>query len=209
MSGVIAVDPARPDPQTIAEAAGLLKAGRVLAFPTTGLYGLGADALNPQAVERIFAIKGREPKNPILVLIDDTAAVDTLASHVSPQARAVMERFWPGGVTLVLKARPGLPPGLTAGTGKIGIRRCAHPVATALIGAFGGPITGTSANPSGALAAARVSDLATTLQNRLDMILDAGPLSGGPGSTVIDLSEPSPLVLRAGRIPPADILELL
>ncbi len=209
MSGLIPVDPARPDPRAIEAAAGLLKAGKVLAFPTTGLYGLGADAFNPRAVERIFEIKGRERNNPILALIGDMAAVETLARDISPQARAVMERFWPGGLTLVLKARPGLPAGLTAGTGKIGIRRCAHPVATALIQAVGRPITGTSANPSGAPAAAKISDLPPLLQNRLDMILDAGPLTGGPGSTVIDLSGPRPLVLRAGRIPPADILEFL
>ena len=138
-----------PEPRVIADAAKVLRVGGLLAFPTTGLYGLGADALNPKAVERIFQIKQRDSNKPILVLVKDESQLDKVAAGASRPAKKMMAAFWPGSLTIILEARPELPEVLTGGTGKIGIRVPRHPVASALVKALDGPMTGTSANSAG------------------------------------------------------------
>ena len=199
------IDPFRPGAGLIRQAADHILRGGVVVFPTTGLYGLGADALNAQAVSKIFAMKGRSEAKPILVLIAGMDMLEPLVSHVPPAARKIMDAFWPGGVTIVLEAAPGLPANLTAGTGKIGVRAPAHPVAAALVRAAGIPITGTSANISGAGGCSRVSEISPLLADSVDMILDAGPLKGGPGSTVVDVSSGKLIVLREGAVPAEEI----
>lgn len=178
-------------------------------FPTTGLYGLGTNALAPASVERLYNLKKRAGTKPILVLVDRLSQVDALAREIPASARACMDRFWPGGLTLILPARPGLPKGLTAGSGRIGIRMAAHPVARALIRALGGPVTGTSANLSGRRSPSRIAHIDDELIASVEMVLDAGPLSGGAGSTIVDLTGPQPRLVREGRIPWGEIRNAL
>jgi len=202
---IIKVDPERPAAAVI-KAAAVVRSGGVIAFPTRCLYGLGADAFNAEAVARIFRIKQRSRRNPILILIDQTSRLEQLASQISPAAGRLMEHFWPGRMTLVFKAREAVPPYLTAGSGKIGIRLPGHPVAAALVQALQTPLTGTSANLSGSPGCRRIEDLEFQIANRLDLILDAGALKGGRGSTVVDVTVDPPKILREGEVSAAEIL---
>lgn len=169
-------------------------------FPTTGLYGLAADARSVAAVGRVFAVKRRPAGNPLLVLLAGLGDMEALVQAVPRYAEPLLG-LWPGGVTLVFHAADAVPVALTGGTGKIGVRLPAHPVARALVERFGGPITATSANRSGDPAAARVADLAFEMVERVDLILDAGTLAGGAGSTVVDVTEWPVRVLRQGAVP--------
>jgi L-threonylcarbamoyladenylate synthase len=201
MSGKIrCVDARFPAPETIREAASVIAGGGVILFPTHGLYGLGADAKNLVAVQRVFAIKHRPVNHPLLVIVDDPSAVFPLAREVSAGARRLMNRLWPGGLTLVFAARQDVSVLLTGATGKIGVRQAGHPVARALVKAVGGPITATSANLSGTPACFRISDLDMTLIEEVDRVLDAGALAGGPGSTVVDVTASRPEILREGFV---------
>ncbi|MGD8881092.1 MAG: L-threonylcarbamoyladenylate synthase [Desulfobacterales bacterium] len=196
----------RPEPEIIAEAAAVIRQGGVIAFPTRCLYGLGADAFNPEAVERIIKIKQRPEQNPILVLIDSKQQLASLVMHIPPTADAIMEAFWPGRVTLVFEARNSLPDQLTAQTGKIGVRLPGHPAAFSLVKHVKGPLTGTSANISGQPGCHRAKELDPTIARQLDFILDAGNLMGGVGSTVVDVTVDPPRILREGQVAANDIL---
>jgi len=189
-----------PDPQVIASAVNVIKTGGIVAFPTSGLYGLGADALNRLAVERVYRVKQRDFGKPILVLIKDALDLKKVCTQVPELAIRMMAAFWPGRLTIILEARPELPDVLTGGTGKIGIRVPLHPVARALVTALDSPITGTSANLSGKKGCSSVSDLDPGLAEGLDLVLDAGQLEGGIGSTVVDVTLDPPLVVREGTI---------
>ncbi len=206
---VIKVDPEHPADAAITKAVAAVRAGGVIAFPTRCLYGLGADAFNAGAVARVFRIKQRSPQNPILILIDRTCRLEQLVSYVSPAAGRIMDHFWPGRITLVFKAGGAVPGYLTAGTGKIGIRLAGHPVAAALVRALQTPLTGTSANLSGNPGCRRIEDLEFQIAGRLDLILDAGALKGGLGSTVIDVTVDPPKILREGEVSAAEILTLV
>ena len=203
------INPRDPEPEIIAEAAAIIKKGGVVVFPTRCLYGLAADAMNPVAVERIFEIKHRPQHNPILVLIDSRSQLEMLVEKIPPAADAMMTAFWPGRVTLVLEARNSLPVRLTAQTGKIGVRLAGHPVAAALIQQSGCPITGTSATRSGTPGCYRLSELDPSVAGQVDLILDAGELRGGVGSTVVDVTGQKPRILREGEVGAAEILRAL
>ena len=200
------VSPRKPEPEIIKEAAGIIKRGGVIVFPTRCLYGLGADAMNPAAVERIIEIKQRPEDNPILVLIDSKNQLEMLVAKIPPAAGAIMKAFWPGRVTLVFDARDTLPGLLTARTGKIGVRLPGHAIAAAMLRQINGPVTGTSANLSGHPACSRLADLDPRIAGRVDLILDAGPLKGGVGSTVVDVTEQPPRILREGQVTAGQIL---
>ena len=200
------IDTAHPDADLIDASIQLLANGGVIAFPTGCLYGLGADALNAGAVERVFTIKRRPPGKPLLVLVPDRKGVFELAAEVPAAAKRLMDRFWPGRVTIVFKALSVLPANLTAGSSKIGIRLPGHPVAKALVAAFGHPITGTSANPSGHKGCHRIAELDPQLIEQLDLVLDAGPLKEGIGSTVVDITGAEPIVIREGGVSKRAIL---
>jgi len=202
---VLRCDPCSPDPEAIAAAAAAIAAGEVICFPAASLYGLGADARNPEAVKRVFALKRRSADRPVLVLIDALERLDELAVRVPPAARALIDRFWPGRLTLVFEAQPSVSRFLTAGTGRIGVRLPGHPVAAALVAAAKRPITGTSANISGEGGCRRVADLPAAIAAGVALILDAGELAGGAGSTVVDVSGARPKVLREGALPAAEI----
>jgi L-threonylcarbamoyladenylate synthase len=198
-----------PEPEIIEAAANIINAGGVIVFPTKSLYGLGVDALNATAVEALFRIKKRPQKKPVLVLIHDIADLNQLVEEIPETALGIMETFWPGEVTIVFEASPEIPGILTAGTGKIGVRMAGHPVARALAKRLKHPITGTSANISGQPGCSGVTQLQPDLTVGINLILDAGPLSGGIGSTVVDVTRTTPEILREGSIPADEILKAI
>ncbi|MBF0118298.1 MAG: threonylcarbamoyl-AMP synthase [Desulfobacterales bacterium] len=194
------INPVFPESHLIEEAALFIREGKIVAFPTQFLYGLGADALNKNAVDKIFNIKKRNLSNPILVLIKNKEELTKLVKHIPDTAISIMNRFWPGGVTIVFEAKADLPVNLTAGTGKIGVRIPSHPVSVALVNGVDLPITATSANISGFPGCSVISDFGAELLDEIDLILDAGILKGGKGSTVIDVTVNPPKILRQGEI---------
>jgi L-threonylcarbamoyladenylate synthase len=193
----------------IAEAAEVIRTGGIVVFPTQCLYGLGADAFNVDAVERIYAIKKRSLAKPILILVADPNVLIGLVQTIPIAARKLISRFWPGNLTVVLKAGSALPPLLTSFTDKIGIREVGQPIARAIVSAFGGPITGTSANWAGHGGIYSVSKLPTDMIKSVDLVLDVGELKGGLGSTVVDVTLSPPKILREGFITTQQILTAL
>jgi len=189
------------------ETVDILKAGGIVAFPTRCLYGLGVDAMNARAVDRVFQIKQRAPDKPLLVLVAGSYEIEKLVEDIPETAIKIMDRFWPGRVTIVFKAAASLPHNLLGQTGKIGIRVPGHPIAEALVKAFGGPITGTSANLSGQAGCFRVDDFDPLLVEQMDRVLDAGPLKGGAGSSVVDVTGENPVILRVGEVVRCDLLK--
>lgn len=183
----------------------ILKGG-VVVYPTRTLYGLGVNADNPAAIARLFQVKGRADAKPVSILIKSREMLAPLVEAIPPAAILIMDRFWPGRITLVFRANPGVSPLLTAGTGKIGIRIPDHPVAVSLVSALPYPITGTSANYSGSPGVSRIEDLPPDFLNQADLIIDAGPLSGGIGSTVIDVTTDPPVVLREGAVSKKELI---
>ena len=209
MPKIITIDPSNPDPDVIQAAAEVIQSGGIVFFPTQCLYGLGADAVNTEAVKRVFDVKQRSAKKPISILIKNRNEVDKLVKRIPPAAIRIMDRFWPGRVTIVFEATDRVPADLTAGTGKIGIRLPGHPVAAALLNSLKHPITGTSANITDNAGCSQVFDLDPRVKKNLDLILDAGPLEGGAGSTVIDVTPSEPRILRQGAVPSKDIFAIL
>jgi L-threonylcarbamoyladenylate synthase len=197
---LIRVDPSSPDAGAIREAAGILVAGGLVAFPTETVYGLGADALNADAVGRIFDAKGRPADNPIIVHIADEPALSVLVTAVPPAARALVDRFWPGPLTLVLPASPSVPEVTRGGLPTVAVRMPAHPVALALIRASGRPIAAPSANRSGRPSPTIAEHVLADLGDAVDLVLDAGPTPVGVESTVIDLTSDPPALLRPGGV---------
>lgn len=184
----------------LARASEIILSGGAVAFPTESFYGLGVNAMDETAVRRLFQIKKRREDHPILLLIDGPDALDRLVLEVPETARNLMERFWPGGLTLLFDAGPGISPLLTAGTGKIGIRLSSHPVATGLARTAGTPITGTSANVTGARSCVSAGEVFRALGETVDLILDGGETAGGKGSTILDVTVHPPRVLREGMV---------
>ncbi len=199
-AGIRKIDPDLPDESLIEKAARIIKAGGIIIFPTRTLYGIGADALNPKAVDRVFSIKKRLASKPISILVDSISAVRSLVSEIPPSAEVLMEKFWPGRMTIVFKADDQVPSNLTAGTGKIGIRVPEHPVAVKLLQFLDVPVTGTSANFSGSKGCHRITDLPSDMIGQMNLILDSGSLRGGIGSTVIDVTTFPPTILREGVV---------
>ena len=197
---ILSVDPESPDQDLIAKAAALIKTGGLVVFPTSSFYGLGAEAFNAEAVDKVFQIKRRDPQKPLLILIACLADLAPLVRSIPKTATRLMEAFWPGSLTLVFHAAAPVPSNLTGYTGKIGIRLGGYPVASALVRAVGGPITGTSANLSGQGGCVSVAEIDRSIKNQVDLVLDAGTLRGLRGSTVVDVAVDPPRILREGAI---------
>jgi L-threonylcarbamoyladenylate synthase len=194
------VDPEQPDVRAIAAAAAVVEAGGLVAFPTESFYGLGADALDSDAVARVFEAKGRPEHKALLVLVDSIDMAAGLAARVSDGARALMARYWPGPLTLVLEAADRVPAGLTGGGSTIGVRMPGHAVARALVRSAGRPITAPSANPSEAPPALTAAAVREYFEGRVELILDGGTTAGGAGSTVADCTVWPPRILRQGPV---------
>ena len=199
----------KSDPRGIKKAAQIILRGGIIAFPTETFYGLAADALNEAALKKIFRVKKREEGKPLLLLIADKSWLKALVQNISPLAERLMDRFWPGPLTLVFNASPQLSPLLTANTGKIGVRLSLHPVNQALVQAVGRAITGTSANLSGQPGTLTAREVFQSLGESLDAVLDGGKTAGGPGSTILDVSDPSPQIIREGMISRNELSPLL
>lgn len=198
-----------PDNQTSRELASrAISNGGVIAFCTDTFYGLGADPLNRQAIQRIMKLKGREEK-PILLLISDLEQVDHFISSQSEVFQRLTKSFWPGPLTIVAPAHPHLAPELTARSGKIGLRLPADDSLRGLIRICGGALTATSANLSGASAACSASEVANYFPEGLDVILDSGQSEATVASTVLDVSQPTPRLVREGVVSRARLEEVL
>jgi L-threonylcarbamoyladenylate synthase len=194
------VDPASPDPRIVAVAAGLLRAGRLVAFPTETVYGLGANALDALAVEGIYRAKGRPAYNPLIVHVAEPVEARALVAAWPDAAAALAARFWPGPLTLVLPKRPDVPDIVTAGLPNVAVRVPSHPVARALLAAAALPIAAPSANRSTQVSPTTAAHVAKSLGDAVDLILDGGPTSVGIESTVVDVSSPIATLLRPGTI---------
>ncbi|MBX9679175.1 MAG: threonylcarbamoyl-AMP synthase [Gemmataceae bacterium] len=199
------IDPEQPDETILARAAEILRRGGLVAMPTETVYGLAANALDAEAVRRIFQAKGRPATNPVIVHVPDFASAEPLTERISPQARLLAERFWPGPLTLVLPKSEKVPDVVTAGGSTVAIRVPAHPVALGLLRAAKMPLAAPSANRSNALSPTRPDHVLRGLEGRIDAILDAGATAGGIESTVVDLTCDPPRLLRPGLIAPAEI----
>lgn len=176
-----------------------------MVYPTETLYGLGVDVLNPAALERLLQLKVREAGKPVSVLVGDRRMLDDLVADVSSEAEALIERFWPGPLTLVFAARDDVPLGLTGGSGTIGARISSDPTARALTMALGRPLTAPSANPAGMKPPMRIEEARAYFGDAIDFYLDGGDLPGEPASTVVDVRQGLRL-LRAGAIDFEEIL---
>lgn len=197
---LIKVDGEAPDERAIKKAAGILKRGGLVAFPTETVYGLGADALNAEAVQRIFVAKGRPLDNPIIVHVASPKDLELVATRITAKQTALAERFWPGPLTVIFQKSERLPSEVTAGRNTAAVRMPKNAVALALIRATGHPIAAPSANLSGRPSPTAAEHVYEDLAGRIDLILDGGPVEVGLESTVLDISRKPPVILRPGAI---------
>src|SRR5208283_4831001 len=192
------------DRAEIDRAAHLLRAGGLVAFPTETVYGLGANALDAEAVARIYAVKGRPGTSPLIVHVASIDMAQSLVANWPENANRLARRFWPGPLTLVLEKQlenqPAIPAIVTAGLPTVGLRMPAHPIALALIRAAGVPLAAPSANRFGELSPTTADHVRRSLGSDVDFILDGGPCQVGIESTVLSLTEPKPILFRPGGI---------
>ncbi|PYR58946.1 MAG: threonylcarbamoyl-AMP synthase [Acidobacteria bacterium] len=201
------VDPARPDLQMIVRAVEILRRSGVVAYPTDTLYGLAVDPRSGDAVHRLFALKGRRPQSALPLIAADVAQAE-LTGTFDAVARRLAAAWWPGPLTLVIPASPAIHRDALAGGATVAVRVPAHAVARELARAHEFPISATSANPSGTPALASAGDVALALPG-VDAILDAGPARGGAPSTIVEVGERGPRLIRAGAVPWERVLESL
>ena len=194
------IDPQNPDPAILAEAAATIQQGGLVAFPTETVYGLGANALDADAVRRIFTAKGRPAYDPVIIHVADVAELDRIASHVSPMARQLAAQFWPGALTLVLPKADIVPGVVTAEGETVAVRCPQHPLAQALIRAAGTPIAAPSANRFSHTSPTTAQHVWSDLAGRIEMILDGGATQIGVESTVLDVTTGIPRILRPGGV---------
>jgi len=203
------VDPRNPSPGAIAKAAGLLRSGALVAFPTETVYGLGANARDDGAVRRIFAAKGRPADNPLIVHVADPAEAERVAAGLPEVARLLMARFWPGPLTLVLPRREGISALVSAGLPTVAVRMPDHAAALALMRAAGVPVAAPSANLSGRPSPTSGAHVLADLAGRIEAVLDAGTCGQGIESTVLDLTADTPHLLRPGGVTAEDLARVL
>jgi L-threonylcarbamoyladenylate synthase len=197
---VVPIDPTTPDRIAIAEAASIIRAGQLVAFPTETVYGLGADGLNSIALGRIYTVKSRPPDNPLILHLASRDQLALVAADVPAIAQRLMQAFWPGPLTLILAKTAGVPDLATAGLTTVAVRMPAHPVALALINAAQTPLAAPSANRSGRPSPTTAQHVCGDLCGRIPLILDAGPTRIGLESTVLDVTCSPPIILRPGGI---------
>jgi L-threonylcarbamoyladenylate synthase len=197
---ILAVVQINQNSSTIKRAAELLRSGRLVAFPTETVYGLGANALDPLAVRKIFEAKGRPSSNPLIVHVADSAQLVNAASLWPETAKRLADRFWPGPLTIVVPKCPEVPDEVTAGGPTVALRCPNHPIAQAIIRAAGLPIAAPSANRSTELSPTRAEHVWNSLGGRIDLIIDGGPCPGGIESTVVDVTGDIVRLLRPGPI---------
>jgi L-threonylcarbamoyladenylate synthase len=194
----------------IAEAVEVLRAGGLVAFPTETVYGLGADAANPAALRRLFAVKGRPTDHPVIVHVARAAQIDELGRDIPDVAHALATACWPGPLTLVVRRRADrVAPEATGGRDTVGIRVPDHPLALALLDAFGGGIAAPSANRFGRVSPTTAQHVRDDLGTDVDIVLDGGASTVGVESTIVDVTGGRPVILRVGGVPEARLAELI
>ena len=196
---VLTTSPGHPSAEVVSQAVDALRRGHLVVIPTETVYGIAADAANPEAVARLRTAKGRPDTKPLPVMVSELGVTD-LARDVPAEAIRLAQAFWPGPLTLVLWASDTCGDPVTAGCGKVGLRCPDHPVAQAVLAAFGGPLALTSANLSGQPEATTAGEAAAALDSVVDLVVDAGPTPVQTPSTVIDMTTDPPLVLRHGAL---------
>ena len=206
---VVKIDSANIDDAAMKEACDLIRAGELVAFPTETVYGLGADALHPEASKKIYAAKGRPSDNPLIVHISKFEDLVSIAREVPPQAKKLADAFWPGPLTMIVWKNDRVPYETTGGMDTVAIRMPKHPVALRLIEGSGCLIAAPSANTSGKPSPTEASHVALDMDGRIPMILDGGPVGIGIESTIVDLSEETPMILRPGYITQEMLQEVL
>jgi L-threonylcarbamoyladenylate synthase len=204
----LVVAPGDPAPAAIARAVDVLAGGGIVAYPTDTLYGLAVDPRNARAVRRLFDLKGRGA-DAAVPLIAASVEQAGLTGEIGPRERALASRYWPGPLTVVIAARPGLPPALLAGGATVAVRVPDHALARALAAGFGFCITATSANPSGQPAPSTAEAIDAMIRSGIDLVIDAGPTRGGPPSTIVDVAEGRARLIRPGAVPWDRVLEAL
>jgi L-threonylcarbamoyladenylate synthase len=197
---IVEIDPHYPQKAAIERAAALLRAGEVVVFPTETVYGLGASALQPEAVQKIFVAKERPYSDPLIAHIADLSTLEQIAANIPPQTYQLAQAFWPGPLTLILPADECVPHLVTAGLPTVGIRMPGHPVALALIRAASSPIAAPSANRFMHVSPTTARHVLADLNGRVPLILDGGPCKVGVESTILDLCAPIPTILRPGGV---------
>ena len=181
-------------------AAGILRSGGLVAFPTETVYGLGGDGLQKDAAEKIYAAKGRPSDNPLILHISCRSELDTLVQYVPEQAEVLMEKFWPGPMTLIFQKSRAVPYETTGGLDTVAVRMPAHPGARELIAEAGVPVAAPSANISGRPSPTKAEHVIEDMDGKVDMVIDGGSVGIGIESTIIDLTSSSPVILRPGYI---------
>jgi L-threonylcarbamoyladenylate synthase len=194
------IDPLWPDKQTVIKIADMVRQGGTLVYPTETIYGLGGDAFNPQTIEAVYALKGRDTRKPLSVIIPSAAWVERLAAEITPAARNLMNNFWPGPLTIVFKAAPGVPAALTANSGTIAVRVSSLPFCSSLALAANCPLIATSANLAGGANCLRVQDLPPGIMEQADAVVDGGVLTASLASMVVDATGKDVKILREGAV---------
>ncbi len=189
----------RPSPEAIQAAVSVISQEGVVAIPTETFYGLAAHPFSERALAKIFSLKRRPPEKPLLLLIGEVELLAAVAREIPPLAKTLIKRFWPGPLTLIFPAQEHLPQALTAGTGTVAVRLSPHPIPREISRLLGSPITGTSANLSGAPPASTALEVAQSLPG-VDLILDAGKTPGQAASTIVDVTGAKPRLVRKGVI---------
>ena len=207
MSQVVKIEEAELPLKGLKRAVSIIEEGGIVAFPTESFYGLGVDATNSSAIQRIFRVKKRDPGLPLLILISSIDELSKYTASIPPEALELGRRFWPGGLTMVLQRSQAIPSLLTAGTGKIGIRVSGHPLAHALTLELNVPVTGTSANISGRPPCTRADEVVECFGGQVDLILDGGITKGTHPSTLLDVTSNPPLLIREGIIKAEEIID--
>ena len=200
MSLLITLDPDKPDDSILKKVITSIITGKTVAFPTETFYALGVSAYNKAAIEKVFTIKGRDYTIPLPLIIEGEDMLREVAAEIPATAHSLIQAFWPGGLTLIFKASPKVPAILTAHTGTIALRQSSHPLARLLVGGARCPITATSANLSGDRSCSSAPEVAESLGNEVDLIIDGGQTEGLLPSTIVDLTVASPRIVREGVI---------
>jgi L-threonylcarbamoyladenylate synthase len=197
---MIKVNPFNPEAELIAEAVQVLRRGGVVGYPTETVYGLGADAYDGEALERLFTIKGREMGKPISLLVGNVRMLEEVTSRIPPLAMSLTQGYWPGALTIIFEASKTCHPILTANSGKVGVRISPHRIPGKLLEALKRPITSTSANLSGNPSLTDPLEVYRILRGKIDLIIDGGKTDGEGESTVIDVTVSPPRILREGVV---------
>lgn len=197
---IIKIEPGHMDAEGIREAGQIIKEGGLAAFPTETVYGLGADALNPEASRKIYAAKGRPSDNPLIVHIADMKSLDRIAEEIPEKAKKLAEKYWPGPLTMIFKKTEEVPYETTGGLDSVAVRMPSHPVALELIRHAGGYVAAPSANTSGRPSPTLAEHVAEDLGDQIPIILDGGMVGIGLESTIVDFTEEIPMILRPGYL---------